>query len=164
MTLHPQACSTPFGITDQIGSPAARYARGRGDVLNAFRHHGSYRIGQQVDAFLGTVCSTPFGITDHIGWSSASALPWPRGAQRLSASRIISGLNKQLGFAAEMCSTPFGITDHIGGQLPAGGGAHVDRCSTPFGITDHIGAERLRLENASMIVLNAFRHHGSYRR
>ena len=37
-------CSTPFGITDYIGRSAISRRMGRRDVLNAFRHHGLYRL------------------------------------------------------------------------------------------------------------------------
>ena len=60
-------CSTPFGITDYFGRAPADGLRRR-DVLNAFRHHGLFRGGRR-------------GIGPVVGIS----------AQRLSASRIISG-------------------------------------------------------------------------
>ena len=95
-----------------------------------------------------------------------------RGAQRLSASRIISGeldpgqravriepvLNafRHHGLYRErvgrdtadrdtVCSTPFGITDYIG--LLVGGNERLidDVCSTPFGITDYIGTNWRKL-------------------
>ena len=109
-------------------------------VLNAFRHHGLYRRNQRRGARSGVyLCSTPFGITDYIG--SRPAPPHSRpaaGAQRLSASRIISVVVLSFIAAITMCSTPFGITDYIGRDAGQGGGA---------------GAA----------VLNAFRHHGLYR-
>ena len=64
-----EECSTPFGITDYIGLHLAA------DGMLA------------VDG-----CSTPFGITDYIGWTIERAPPMSSmSAQRLSASRIISG-------------------------------------------------------------------------
>ena len=158
-------CSTPFGITDYIGRAlqaeslralvvAQRLSasliisavdmpqqRRRPSlmVLNAFRHHGLYRPNQN--------------------WSSIDIT----GAQRLSASRIISAavaapvLPRRL-----MCSTPFGITDYIGTLHPAVTTENDAMCSTPFGITDYIG--RARGDHAGhWLVLNAFRHHGLYR-
>ena len=139
-----------------------------GGVLNAFRHHGLYRSG---DAPGGASCGSSTG------------------AQRLSASRIISGTpGRPRRPSASACSTPFGITDYIG-QAHGGRASPAQMCSTPFGITDYIGfrpqrrhwcdcldgAQRL---SASRIisaaagrpcsafahhVLNAFRHHGLYR-
>ena len=111
-------------------------------VLNAFRHHGLYRVSYARIQEFGLQCSTPFGITDYIGahwaWSEAHqdymcSTPFgitdyigsatgqstgrsTPGAQRLSASRIISGgliVSAEDARSAE-CSTPFGITDYIG--------------------------------------------------
>ena len=62
-----RACSTPFGITEYIGTIACDLAMRYIKVLNAFRHHGVYRA---------RVPPT---------WSHL-----PKGAQRLSASRSIS--------------------------------------------------------------------------
>ena len=134
-------CSTPFGITDYIG--------------------GGHLLGQPLTH---AECSTPFGITDYIGFGRTFRQP-----------------------CSQRCSTPFGITDYIGGarrghrhhvsgaqRLSASriisdgdGSAAISRrfqCSTPFGITDYIGTTRyLRLPKI-VSVLNAFRHHGLYRR
>ena len=184
-------------------------------VLNAFRHHGLYRRRCRPAASTGRLsCSTPFGITDYIGYDPAGyeAQSWvvlnafrhhglyrsahrppdpapPEGAQRLSASRIISGvvtvpslrerrvLNAfrhhglyrppaacMEAVVPPVCSTPFGITDYIGfpGSAISSRGS---RCSTPFGITDYIGRGRPRAAGARVFrrVLNAFRHHGLYR-
>ena len=109
-------CSTPFGITDYIGPGARRRSRARGDVLNAFRHHGLYRSARRPGE------------------------PADLGAQRLSASRIIS--------VVILCDLHL-TTDHW--------------CSTPFGITDYIGGRRPGARAAGADVLNAFRHHGLYR-
>ena len=69
-----EKCSTPFGITDYIGS-------------------------DQITLCQSIACSTPFGITDYIGRSSAARRPTgPPGAQRLSASRIISAVVEGLDF------------------------------------------------------------------
>ena len=136
-------CSTPFGITDHIGRrsdlsvstpiscaqrlSASRIISGAADrtddrsgrnVLNAFRHHGSYRF------VIGDVRRT-----------------YPDSAQRLSASRIISA--SQTGgnpVTSPKCSTPFGITDHIGRDAANLYSTKDAECSTPFGITDHIGS------------------------
>ena len=133
-------CSTPFGITDYIG-------RGGGAVGPRPRH----------------VCSTPFGITDYIGPTDAGDLSASAGgAQRLSASRIISGAGmSNVSNRTVLCSTPFGITDYIGCERAHH--AAVVLCSTPFGITDYIGREGEGAGDAAAHVLNAFRHHGLYR-
>ena len=111
-----------------------------GRVLNAFRHHGLYRLRVRPHVPGEDRCSTPFGITDYIGRSYQEYMHiYHMCAQRLSASRIIS--------ACEL------------GDL----GHPQKRCSTPFGITDYIGAIRARRIVARRYVLNAFRHHGLYR-
>ena len=182
-------CSTPFGITDYIGTRVTTADRAT------------------------CMCSTPFGITDYIGRSSRRPAPRTNGAQRLSASRIISGGAAEVQHArghgvlnafrhhglyrmetvtepppgSPLCSTPFGITDYIGRstvnsailcpssaqrlsasriisgrpRLPAGALARM--CSTPFGITDYIGQVRDVHARLDDLVLNAFRHHGLYR-
>ena len=137
-------CSTPFGITDYIGGAEDLPQRDRASrfVLNAFRHHGLYRAVSP--------------------WTSPSA-PWIC-AQRLSASRIISGSQPldESQRALDMCSTPFGITDYIGS--PGLRSRHAGTgCSTPFGITDYIGLTFVTRGELHGIVLNAFRHHGLYR-
>ena len=159
-------------------------------VLNAFRHHGLFRrrptstrrsrstsaqrlsasriisvhaaLAQQAGD-LG--CSTPFGITDYFGLLTRRPCARPqRCAQRLSASRIISGggggggegggrsvlnafrhhgLFRSYAWCVEhgdryRCSTPFGITDYFGLRQPVF--CRLNRgCSTPFGITDYFG-------------------------
>ena len=85
------------------------------------------------------MCSTPFGITDYIGCHPALDVRRAPGAQRLSASRIIS--------AAVLRDLP----------------SRALTCSTPFGITDYIGPWRLCCPWRALRVLNAFRHHGLYR-
>ena len=110
-------CSTPFGITDYIGTHGYQGEPDYVLVLNAFRHHGLYRSHSDDARYLQLFwCSTPFGITDYIGptWARKKRSK-PCGAQRLSASRIISV--GWLGAAVDpnhSCSTPFGITDYIG--------------------------------------------------
>ena len=87
------------------------------------------------------MCSTPFGITDYIGpGTGRPKTSRSSSAQRLSASRIIS-----VSRACRLCSA---------NRL----------CSTPFGITDYIGRLAARRLGAGADVLNAFRHHGLYRR
>ena len=137
------SCSTPFGITDYIGTPASR------------------------KGYCKYLCSTPFGITDYIGRGRR----WPdtgrrsTRAQRLSASRIISDVVPVAVYGRiNKCSTPFGITDYIGiasirrrsaialacaqrlsasriisAGATAGADHQTEMCSTPFGITDYIG-------------------------
>ena len=65
-------CSTPFGITDYIGSPLCRLtrrsrARGCSTPFGITDYIGSFAEGAIVDPDL---CSTPFGITDYIGASA----------------------------------------------------------------------------------------------
>ena len=108
-------------------------------VLNAFRHHGLYRSYTNLRRILTS------------------------GAQRLSASRIISAWISVLASDfAPLCSTPFGITDYIGGGCGAAARRQSFWCSTPFGITDYIGQSGGR-RFGYVSVLNAFRHHGLYR-
>ena len=110
-------------------------------VLNAFRHHGLYRAPAGGGGAGPRECSTPFGITDYIGRrrgrrSTAIATS----AQRLSASRIISGQPEGLeGLHHIMVLNAF--RHH---------GLYRDR--------PRVVEQRLDVE-----VLNAFRHHGLYR-
>ena len=116
-------------------------------VLNAFRHHGLYRLSTRSAAVAATnsaqrlsasriisvlaslllvkgcltVCSTPFGITDYIGVGAGPPF-----------------------IDAYLCSTPFGITDYIGLPRQRDGARGRVMCSTPFGITDYIGGYRRR--------------------
>ena len=160
--------------------------------LTPFRHHGLYRYRRLQSALqrYKIECSTPFDITDYIGAATAPArCACARCAQRLSASRIISGggrgapgrrrlsvLNAfrhhglyrtEVSTADDAtrvrCSTPFGITDYIGGDRRRGGHGHRLGCSTPFGITDYIGRSYGGCTVRGVRVLNAFRHHGLYR-
>ena len=110
-------------------------------------------------------CSTPFGITDYFGprcrWQTVCALP---GAQRLSASRIISGLTAVPSRSRRArCSTPFGITDYFGRATPR----VVVHAVAVLNAFRHHGLFRLRLHDTRLVharVLNAFRHHGLFRR
>ena len=87
-----RSCSTPFGITDYIGLIELDEAIISASVLNAFRHHGLYREphGPASVPFVPHVLNA----FRHHGLYRAAALgrspAAPRGAQRLSASRIIS--------------------------------------------------------------------------
>ena len=84
-------CSTPFGITEYIGGYPAAYRGARARVLNAFRHHGVYRL----PVMSASECCTS--------------------AQRLSASRSISDATVvAVTRGGNLCSTPFGITEYIG--------------------------------------------------
>ena len=187
--LHPQACSTPFGITDHIGRQPGSRRLQRAVVLNAFRHHGSYRANappsrrsrrvcaQRLSASRiisaaafgniaspGVWCSTPFGITDHIGavQTMIDEILYSC-AQRLSASRIISGHRAATGRrSTRRCSTPFGITDHIGGPGFGGKLRHV-LCAQRLSASRIISVGRPAKARGHRSVLNAFRHHGSYR-
>ena len=159
-----------------------------GRVLNAFRHHGLYRLRVRPHVPGEDRCSTPFGITDYIGRSYQEYMHiYHMCAQRLSASRIISACELgDLGHPQKRCSTPFGITDYIGpdldrrrarmggcstpfgitdyiGAATVGVAVPVRMCSTPFGITDYIGREQIERLRRHAGVLNAFRHHGLYR-
>ena len=158
-------------------------------MLNAFRHHGSYRS----DADHSTRrmrCSTPFGITDHIGCTLMPA-GWRRapGAQRLSASRIISDRTPAGGrwsarsvlnafrhhgsYRRGSTTTTRTSSSSSAQRLSASRIISVDAKMQRYEVME--GAQRL---SASRIisgaapaarrgcyrdVLNAFRHHGSYR-
>ena len=213
MDTPPDVCSTPFGITDYIGfgfgrmSPAKIGAQRLSAsriisvghtrsictsitcVLNAFRHHGLYRwLPVATMDTPPDVCSTPFGITDYIGFGFGRMSPAKIGAQRLSASRIIS-----VGHTRSICTSitcvlnafrHHGLYRHassaisdtrrrgaqrlsasriISAPFVLGGSSLGDMCSTPFGITDYIGREQIERLRRHAGVLNAFRHHGLYR-
>ena len=182
-------CSTPFGITDYIGRARRAGPRPPPRVLNAFRHHGLYRPRRRrtdrrsrsvLNAFrhhglyraLGVpaigpgavLCSTPFGITDYIGPPAPHRFRPRSSAQRLSASRIISGvITVDEGYRVGVCSTPFGITDYIGLTLVflvhrSMHGAQRLSASRIISVVRDFDAVRL-----ASGVLNAFRHHGLYR-
>ena len=105
------------------------------------------------------------------------------GAQRLSASRIISGVHHRLrSRRPDQVLNAFrhhGLYRFVMGRrtfcaqrppiISAGGHllgqplTHAE-CSTPFGITDYIGRRSpARAAPHACRVLNAFRHHGLYR-
>ncbi len=111
-------CSTPFGITEYIGRLVGRSADHGRAVLNAFRHHGVYRVAASLHVLtLYHGCSTPFGITEYIG-----AVGTPTRPRR-----------------STQCSTPFGITEYIGLFLSSYPSSTSVLCPTPFGITEYIG-------------------------
>ena len=156
-------------------------------VLNAFRHHGLYRPPVQVSAQRDVQVLNAFRHHGLYRGRVRSTAAYSARAQRLSASRIISGgLPLVAVWAGVMCSTPFGITDYIGchpaldvRRAPGAQRLSASRiisaavlrdlpsraltCSTPFGITDYIGPWRLCCPWRALRVLNAFRHHGLYR-
>ena len=257
-----QVCSTPFGITDYIGVGEDGEVLPTGDVLNAFRHHGLYRVRRPrgtrnrrsvlnafrhhglyrgrrtpgsaarkrlvLNAFrhhglyrdakrfggqvLYLVCSTPFGITDYIGGNyGTSGVQLLRvlnafrhhglyrdvgagffaahdgiSAQRLSASRIISGRSSSHRSIEVRCSTPFGITDYIGLSRRSSGhkkpraqrlsASRIISGISPWSISQRLacaqrlsasriisGSYRHTQQQGKRDVLNAFRHHGLYR-
>ena len=87
------------------------------------------------------MCSTPFGITDYIGLHAralvgATADP---GAQRLSASRIISGSHRSPSTISARCAQRLSASRIISGVPELAGSHGLQVCSTPFGITDYIG-------------------------
>ena len=142
-----------------------RRSRPRRWVLNAFRHHGLFRVETAGDIFGGAIrCSTPFGITDYFGVSRLQVVvPRPLSAQRLSASRIISGTPSARRCAGSVGAQRLsGITDYFGSRLPP----------TRRKV---IGAQRLSASRIisvqlpvspvvhPVMVLNAFRHHGLFR-
>ena len=161
---HELQCSTPFGITEYIGLAPQLGHTHRSSVLNAFRHHGIYRLDRMCTGYFDDKCSTPFGITEYIGFGKGAWI------QR-----------------SYVCSTPFGITEYIGinggvyrSSLPLVLNAFrhhgiyrlssramrarvATKCSTPFGITEYIGRAHDALRQTLETVLNAFRHHGIYR-
>ena len=119
-TTHLSLCSTPFGITDYIGRLVADGGpAGCGRVLNAFRHHGLYRRTRLTPVRSPSVCSTPFGITDYIGL----------GLVNEQAQSVVLNAFRHHGLYRRVrerqrdapvrdgCSTPFGITDYIGCRL-----------------------------------------------
>ena len=59
-------------------------------VLNAFRHHRYFHI--RISSFIpvSSMCSTPFGITGTFTWTKSRSGNNSRGAQRLSASQVLS--------------------------------------------------------------------------
>ena len=109
-------CSTPFGITEYIGSTSDSVMR----RCSAQRLSASRSISGTIRALVEgefVECSTPFGITEYIGVSLRRGRRYGRcpSAQRLSASRSISDLwNRLKVIVSEECSTPFGITEYIG--------------------------------------------------
>ena len=111
-------------------------------------------------------CSTPFGITEYIGAGPTEAVAAAdMGAQRLSASRSISG-GYRLSPAERdgMCSTPFGITEYIGRsnrhEQRAADAGRVLNAFRHHGVYRALPFVRQVLQPQ---VLNAFRHHGVYR-
>ena len=109
------------------------------DVLNAFRHQRSFHFCTSLDmlAFPG---AQRLSASKIISPRSCSPTKLPTRAQRLSASKIISRSQVLQGCAERhWCSTPFGIKDHFTyvSQIQ---GRQVSKCSTPFGIKDHFTA------------------------
>ena len=49
----PAMCSTPFGITDYIGLRCRSALSAGRHVLNAFRHHGLYRLERRMATVAG---------------------------------------------------------------------------------------------------------------
>jgi hypothetical protein len=85
-------------------------------VLNAFRHHRSFRLNPLLTQLFDLMCSTPFGITDPFASDDRAS-----GAIRFE------------------CSTPFGITDPFAKNFCQTFSV-LRECSTPFGITDPFAA------------------------
>ena len=213
--VHLPECSTPFGITDYIGRSRPAYsmrsesgaqrlsasriisalcpAGGRPDrhVLNAFRHHGLYRVQGRVEwteAGLGAQRLSASRIISE--WQEAMrALGDSISAQRLSASRIISEWQEAMralgdSISAQRLSASRIISEWQEPMRALGDSISAQRlsasriisadprgdefldltlCSTPFGITDYIGRRRAGAGGRGDGVLNAFRHHGLYR-
>ena len=89
-----QECSTPFGITDYIGRGDLDHDRLREPVLNAFRHHGLYRLFGDLASHREIEVLNAFrhhGLYRYRAGSHAEDAHLFKSAQRLSASRIISG-------------------------------------------------------------------------
>ena len=143
-------------------------------VLNAFRHHGVYRGRNRTSRLRRRSVLNAFRHHGVYRRSCAKSAPaFLRCAQRLSASRSISGGARAHQAARSLCSTPFGITEYIGRwPLPETAGrvrgaqrlsasrsisdrqrtAHVPvavQCSTPFGITEYIGGY-VRLDDRAL--------------
>ena len=132
-----QRLSASRNISAQLGGGGGA----GGGVLNAFRHHGIYRRRSGC-------------------WSSRFSV----GAQRLSASRNISAdtvrSDKRNYLSAQRLSASRNISD----GRPTAARSPSIQCSTPFGITEYIGRAADGGPVAFDPVLNAFRHHGIYRR
>ena len=157
-------------------------------VLNAFRHHGLYRTRTAQAAPAGIVaCSTPFGITDYIGCPRSPGAAGRSGAQRLSASRIISVGGRLVAVPDCRGAQRLSASRIISGR-PRVGRRRLCTCaqrlsasriisvdSQVFFVHESPRAQRLsasRIISASTgarprlrfaRVLNAFRHHGLYR-
>ncbi len=69
---------------------ARRRSPSDGLVLNACRRHGSFHDGCFPFATAIRMCSTPVGVMDRFTGHAASSLTFAPGAQRLSASWIVS--------------------------------------------------------------------------
>ena len=115
-------------------------------VLNAFRHHGLFRIGHVARMLHVPIqCSTPFGITDYFGIrNDATIAPSTAGAQRLSASRIISVASFALSFSTNSGAQRLSASRIISGAAAPRPVMTPLECSTPFGITDYFGRARQR--------------------
>ena len=157
-------CSTPFGITDHIGMHHTDHHVAAGWVLNAFRHHGSYRTGAACRP-TGS-CPDVLNAFRHHGsyrTAAASRLPCvlPPRAQRLSASRIISG-------GRPMRSRPTSAQRLSASRIISGPAAPRRTCrrgtsAQRLSASRIISVEAVLRQSVLREVLNAFRHHGSYR-
>jgi len=93
--------------------PGARNRQPDIAVLNAFRHQRSTQFQLVSDVADHLLCSTPFGIKDQLSRIRSHDSLSRFCAQRLSASKINSGLTLISILAKRKCSTPFGIKDQL---------------------------------------------------
>ena len=114
---------------------------------------------------MASSCSTPFGITEYIGMSYEDTVHMPMMCSTpFGITEYIGPWSRDRRVHVLVCSTPFGITEYIGCLRTFSLPIRPVLCSTPFGITEYIGAAGCRPGRAGASVLNAFRHHGVYRR
>ena len=146
-------CSTPFGITDHIGSrPPARVHRP--PVLNAFRHHGSYRIAPVAPAPARLIVLNAFR---HHG-SYRLVLEGDRRPRR----PVLNAFRHHGSYRAWPVLNAFRHHGSYRGRLSdsTNGALQV------LNAFRHHGSYRVALRVYAclrLVVLNAFRHHGSYR-
>ena len=181
-------CSTPFGITEYIGRRDR--SRSRSSRTSAQRLSASRNISDEIDRipYLAPGCAQRLSASRNISAADRGAAAQPLQhvlnafrhhgiyrmvpparsssrscAQRLSTSRNISVDGaRRAGRVQQMCSTPFGITEYIG----RGGDGHVGVAVVVLNAFRHHGIYRRGARSRGRFpapVLNAFRHHGIYR-
>ena len=160
-------CSTPFGITDYIGSRYEDRSISIPRVLNAFRHHGLYRSAPRSCS----MCILSYRVLNafrHHGLYRPQL-----GRARPPLDRVLNafrhhGLYRsppKVTRGSRRVDVLNAFRHHGLYRVPPAVIVVADgRCSTPFGITDYIGYRgRGGRRGRWRRVLNAFRHHGLYR-